>query len=88
MKQEIKLGDKVKCKLTGFIGIAVSKTEFINGCVQWEVLPRVNKSNKIPEPLLIDEQSLEIIRIKKKKAIKKKEGNGGAMRKAFPQRGF
>ena len=43
---EIELGDKVKCKHTGFVGIAVAKTEFINGCIQYEVMPRVKKNNE------------------------------------------
>ena len=29
--REIKLGDKVRCKITGFTRTAVAKTEFING---------------------------------------------------------
>ena len=87
MKQEIKLGDKVKCKVTGFIGIATAKTEFLNGCIQYEVIPKVDKNNKIPDPQAIDEQSLEVITPKKKKVIKKTE-NGGAMRTPFKQRGY
>ena len=84
--KEIKLGDKVKCKLTGFTGTAVAKTEFINGCTQWNVLPKGDKSNKMPEDMSIDEQSLEIIPVKKKK-IKKKE-NGGPMHKGLRLRGY
>jgi hypothetical protein len=33
---EIKLGDYVRDKLTGFKGVAVARTEFVNGCVQFE----------------------------------------------------
>ena len=32
---KIKLGDKVRCKITGFIGIAVVRSEFLNVCIQW-----------------------------------------------------
>lgn len=83
---EIKLGDKVKCKITGFKGIAVARTEFINGCIQWSVLPKGDKSNKMPEEIGIDEQSLEIIKIPKRK-VKKKE-NGGPIRRGTSLRGF
>ena len=83
---KIQLGDKVKCKLTGFVGIAVAKTEFLNGCVQWDIVPKVGKDNKILESVGIDEQSLEIV-TPKKKPMKKTE-TGGAMKKGLAQRGF
>jgi len=74
MEKEIQLGDKVKCKYTGFIGIATMKTEFINGCIQIGVIPRVGKENKIPEEIGIDSQSLIIIsRGEKGKEIDKLE---------------
>ena len=89
---KIQLGDKVRCKITGFEGTAVAKTEFINGCVQWGVLPRMKKASKsfkeglMPEEVEIDEQSLEIISVKKKE-IKKTE-NGGPMTRGLKLRGF
>jgi len=86
MKKEIQFGDKVRCKITGFIGIAVAKTEFINGCVQWNVLPKGDKNNKMPEDIGIDEQSLEIVPVKKKKI--KKERTGGKMTRGLSQRGY
>ncbi len=70
--EQIQLGDKVRCRLTGFTGIAVAKTEFINGCVQWSILTKVDKSNKMPEEVGVDEQSLEIITPKKRATKKKK----------------
>lgn len=86
--KEIKLGDKVKDKITGFTGIAVAKTEFLNGCIQWNVLPKGDKNNKMPEDMSIDQQTLEIIKPKKKKKEIKKRNNGGPTRKGFIQRGF
>jgi len=83
---KIKLGDKVKCKITGFTGVAVAKTEFINGCVQYNVAPKWDKkSNPQDQEIGIDEKSLEIIPKVKKKIIK--ERTGGAMRK-ITQRGY
>lgn len=84
--KEIKLGDKVRCKITGFTGTAVAKTKFINGCIQWNVLPKGDKKNKMPEDISIDEQSLEVIKIKKK-PVKKRE-SGGPMHKGFKLRGY
>lgn len=85
MEQEIKLGDKVRCKITGFVGIAVCKSEFLNGCIQWSVLSRIEKDKKMPEEVGIDEQSLELV--VKKKAPKKRE-SGGAMTRDFTRRNF
>lgn len=87
MKTEIKLGDKVRDTITGFTGIAVARTEFINGCIQWNILPKGDKINKMPEDMSIDEQALEVVKVKKKKKIKKST-NGGPIRKAIKQRGF
>jgi len=83
---EIKLGDKVKCIQTGFIGIAVAKTEFLNGCVQFNVLPKCKSTDKMPEDIGIDEQSLIVIPLKKKKRVKKDVGgamNGHCLRRNF-----
>ncbi len=85
---EIKLGDKVKDRITGFVGTVVCKSEFLNGCIQFEVQPKITgKDNKIVEAVSIDAQSLEVINVKKKKPVKK-ESNGGAMTKGLRQRGY
>jgi len=86
MNEQIQLGDKVRCKLTGFTGITVCKSEFINGCIQWSILPKGDKKNKMPEEVGIDDQSLEIIPIKKKKI--KKEETGGPMTRGLKLRGY
>ncbi len=85
---KIELGDKVRCKITGYTGIATAKTEFLNGCVQYEVTAKIGKDNKLPmegNPG-IDEQSLEVIKTKKKKIIK--DDNGGSMRRGINMRGY
>ena len=56
-----KLGNKVKCKVTGFTGIAVTKCIFLNGCIQFAIQAKVNKDGKIPDEKWIDEQQLEYI---------------------------
>jgi len=83
---EIQLGDKVKCKVTGFVGVATSRTEFLNGCTQYDVVPKVGKDNKVPEGVSIDSQSLEVVESKKAKVIKR--STGGPMLKAHVQRGY
>ncbi len=83
---DIELGDEVKCKVTGFVGIAVMKTEFLNGCVQYSVAPKVGKDNKLQEEMSIDQQQLEVI-IPKNKPMKERS-TGGATRKAPKMRGY
>ena len=61
---EIELGDKVRDVITGYEGIVVAKTEFINGCVQFGVAHRLKKNEKpdqVGEPS-IDAKSLEIVK--------------------------
>lgn len=57
----IGLGDKVRDKITGFEGLALEKSEYLNGCVQFEVQPKIDKEGKIPDSCHIDEQQLEVI---------------------------
>ena len=84
--KEIKLGDKVRDRVTGYEGIATSKTEFLNGCIQIEVTPRLKKGAAIkPEETIgigIDLGQLERVSdgLNAKKPIKKST-NGGPMRK-------
>ncbi len=92
-KQEIKLGDKVRCIITGFTGITIAKTEFLNKCVQWSVLPKMSKEAKtksiMPEEVAIDEESLEVVKKPTKKVKKiEKNGFGGPMRRNLTRRNF
>ncbi len=82
---KIKLGDKVKDRVTGLTGIATSRTEFLNGCIQIEVTPKLKKNENLIEKaygLGIDEEQLERvgcgINTPEKKI--KKSTNGGPMR--------
>lgn len=55
------LGKKVESRVTGFKGIATAKVEFINGCVQYCVKPRVGKDGAMPEGHYIDVEELVVI---------------------------
>ncbi len=78
---EIELGEKVRDTITGVEGIATSRTEFLNGCVQYEITRKVKKGESLTmeslQGISVDEQQLEVIG--KKKSIKKSD-NGGPMR--------
>ena len=80
MKTKIQLGDKVKDKVTGFVGVVTCRAEYLNGCVRYIVLPKVVKDNKIPEEVEIDEQSLEVIK-KGPNHKEEPESNGGPMKR-------
>lgn len=59
---EIPLGSKVKDITTGFTGHVTSRTEQLNGCVQYYVEPVVDKkTNEIPKGYSIDVESLEVL---------------------------
>ena len=63
MNHKIELGQKVRCKVTGFEGIATSRVEFLNGCVQYCVKPKMNeKDKKMPDGEFIDQQQLEVVK--------------------------
>lgn len=59
--KEIKLGNTVKDRITGFKGIATARIEYLNGCIQFCVRPKVEKGNKIIEEQYIDIDELEFI---------------------------
>ena len=74
---KIKLGDKVVDKVTGFEGIATSKIEFLNGCIQYAVQPKgITSEGKMKEVEYIDGQQLEVIAPPKPKVKKSKTGGG------------
>ena len=56
----IALGDKVKHVVSGFVGIAVSRTEYLADCVRIGVQARVGKDRKIPEISYCDEGELKV----------------------------
>ncbi|RIV20378.1 hypothetical protein DYU11_20215 [Fibrisoma montanum] len=71
----IKLGQKVRCIVTGFTGIAISKVEYLNGCVQYCVKPPV-VDNKSADGEYIDQQQLEVV---DDGVAVKKNNTGGVM---------
>ena len=48
----IKLGEKVKCIITGHTGIAVRKVAFLNGCVYFTVVSPSDKTGKSLEDFI------------------------------------
>jgi hypothetical protein len=57
----LRLGCRVKCKVTGFTGIVTARCDYINGCIQYCVLPPVDKDGKRMDGVYIDEGQLEYV---------------------------
>ncbi len=58
---KIKLGDKVKDEVTDFEGIVIQRSEYLNGCVTCELMPKVNEKGEIQDSVFIDEAQLTMI---------------------------
>lgn len=60
MDNEIYLGEKVKDKVTGLVGIVVAKCTYLNNCVQFLIQPKA-VDHRIVEGYWIDESQLIIV---------------------------
>ena len=55
MENQIQLGNKVKDIVTGLEGVACAKIEYLNGCIQFEIIPKVTaKATEYPKYSWID----------------------------------
>lgn len=76
----INLGDKVKDKVTGLVGIVIGRTEFLYGCTRVGIQSEVGKDGKVPEAHWFDEPQLTLIKAKVvEPATKKQRDIGGPM---------
>ncbi len=66
-RPDIKLGDKARCRVTGFTGIVTSLTDYIDGCRQACLTPGVGKDGTVRDSYHFDVERLEI---KKKAAVR------------------
>lgn len=59
----INLGDRVRDKVTGFEGIVVCRSEWLQGCVRLSVQPeKLDKEGKVKESVTFDELQLEMVK--------------------------
>lgn len=80
----INLGTKVKDKVSGYEGIAICRSVFLNGCIRITVQAPVDKEGKIPADAWFDEQQLEIVDAKSIMMKPKKQLTGGPQTTAVP----
>lgn len=57
----IRLGSKVRDKVTGITGIATAETRFLTGCLRYSVQPPADKDGKRPTIEGFDEHHLEVV---------------------------
>ena len=63
----VKLGQKVRDKITGLEGIAIGRTEWLHGCVRISIQPQELRDGKMLDVVSIDEPQLDVIEEKKLK---------------------
>lgn len=59
------LGQRVRCIVTGFEGIATCRVDWLNGCTQYLVKPlcvqKDDEALKMPDGNYLDDQQLELV---------------------------
>ena len=74
-------GDQVKDQVTGFKGIVMAQTHYINGCIRYSVQPSMGKDlEKLPDQYYFDEAQLVLV---KAASVKVKEAPTGGPRQAI-----
>lgn len=59
----VQLGDRVKDRITGFVGIAECRAEWLYGCVRISVRPeKFGKDGKQPDLVTFDEPQLDVVK--------------------------
>lgn len=58
MQFRFQLGDRARDLVTGFSGVIISRTEYLNGCIRYGIQPPLDKDGKMPDAVWIDEQQL------------------------------
>ncbi len=69
-RKKFKLGCTARDTITGFEGIVIGVTEWLNGCVRYGIQPQELKDGKIIEANWFDSEQIELVKKTKKKAAK------------------
>ena len=59
--QRFELGTKLRDRVSGFTGIACSRTIYLNNCDRYSLQPQVGDDGKLPETQWFDENVLELV---------------------------
>lgn len=80
--RNIPLGTKLRDKVTDLEGIAIGRIEYLNGCVQYSIKPKIGKDGKVNDGEWVDSQQIEVI---KENAIDIKPSNTGGATSIAPK---
>lgn len=69
MSRKVKLGDVVEDQVTGLVGMVVSRVEHLNGCIRFEVQPKVLKDGKPVDSSWVDIDQAKLVSATKKKKV-------------------
>jgi hypothetical protein len=58
---KVQLGDTVKDRITGFQGVVTGRCEYITGCNQVLVVPKIKSDGSFSESVWFDEQRVDIL---------------------------
>lgn len=78
------LGKKVKDSVTGLTGIATARIEYMNGCVQYMIQPKVVKDGVPAKAEWYDAQQVKLVATKR---VVKKGNTGGSPPRSVPHFG-
>lgn len=87
--QNVQLGDKARDTVSGFVGICVARTEWLNGCWRMTLQPQLlDKDGKPQEPGTFDDFQLEVLEAKQQRVGSKETGGprDGPVRARDPAR--
>jgi len=73
-KFKFDLGDKTKDKITGFVGLVVCRTQWLNQCNTYGIRSQTLKDGAPIEPQYFDEPQMELV---KGKVMPKNQHTGG-----------
>lgn len=74
MSEKSLLGCQVVDKVTGLKGTAVSIIEYMNGCIQYGIQPKIIVAGVPADAKYYDADQVELIKLKKKKVKAKRPG--------------
>ena len=57
----IQLGDRARDSITGYEGIVIARSEWLNGCVRFELQSEKLKDGVPHEPYWVDQQQIALV---------------------------
>lgn len=75
-----KLGEKARDTVSGWVGVATARYEYLNGCVRWEIA--AHDKDGYPKAFVFDEQQLE--RVEAEPIVRAKRRFTGGPRDSTP----